>query len=160
MRQPKDTTRIIDNTRNTADELIKKDGSYDWLRSPYPSVMLDSANKRITSSKNYGLPLAPPLGLTPLSQSLKAPPAYIDELERDTDPTVVLALYTAEAERINRWINVGFKGLIIAVDEKLNQTDEYEKAVKTWDAECKKIIAAQDEKVIEAVKPKKRFGIF
>jgi len=57
MRQPRDTTRIIDNTRNTADEIIQKDKSYDWLRNPFPSVMLDNANSRITASKNYGLPV-------------------------------------------------------------------------------------------------------
>ena len=66
LRQPKDTTRIIDNTRNTADEIIKNDDSYDWLRSPYPDIMLNNANKRIAASKNYGLPLAPLAGGYPV----------------------------------------------------------------------------------------------
>lgn len=60
LRQPKDTVKIIDNTREQADEIINNDASYDWLRKPYPSVMLNQTNRRIAESKNYGLSNAAP----------------------------------------------------------------------------------------------------
>lgn len=84
----------------------------------------------------------------------------MDILNPETDPTLLLGLHTAEAERINRWINVGFLGLVKAVDEKVLQIDEYEATVTKWDADCKAIIAKQDEAVEEVVKPKKRFFFF
>lgn len=59
LRQPKDTIKIIDNTREQADEIIQNDASFDWLRNPYPAVMLDQTNRRIADSKNYGLPKSP-----------------------------------------------------------------------------------------------------
>lgn len=56
LRQPKDTTRIIDNTRSQADEIIDNDASYDWLRFTYPDELLSQSSRRITASKDYGLP--------------------------------------------------------------------------------------------------------
>lgn len=56
LKQPKDTTRIIDNTRDIADGLISKNSEFTWLHNTYPSVMLDNANKRIAASQYYGLP--------------------------------------------------------------------------------------------------------
>ena len=56
LRQPKDTTRIIDNTRDVADDIINQNSEFTWLHNTYPSVMLDNANKRITASQYYGLP--------------------------------------------------------------------------------------------------------
>lgn len=74
LRQPKDTTRIIDNTRDIADEVIDENSEYAWLNNPYPAVMLNNANRRIAASKDYGLPLPPLAGDWPdRSRSEDAP---------------------------------------------------------------------------------------
>lgn len=65
LRQPKDTTRIIDNTNRLADDLIAQDQSNDWLHNPYPAIMLNNANRRIAASKDYSLPVAPLAGRYP-----------------------------------------------------------------------------------------------
>jgi len=75
LRQPKDTTRIIEKTKDLADEIIDKNSEYVWLTWAYPDIMLNNANSRITASKNYGLPLPALAGDSPDRRGIKNPPA-------------------------------------------------------------------------------------
>lgn len=84
----------------------------------------------------------------------------MDELPLGASPEVCIALYEAEATRVNRWINIGFGGLVGAIDEKESQLEDYTDGLKDWHAETQSELKAQDEKNEEIKKPERRiFGI-
>ena len=90
-----------------------------------------------------------------MKAGLKIPPAYIPEHAPGTDTKLLIGRYEAEAVRINRWINIGFNGLVEAVIENERLLSEYEAGLKTYQAECEVTIAAADDDQNAAARPKK-----
>lgn len=84
----------------------------------------------------------------------------MDELPADTDPTITISYYEAEAVRINRWINVGFLGLVKAIEEKDGQLSTYEQKLIDWYTSCIEVIKAQDDAVNKEREPKRPWWRF
>lgn len=105
---------------------------------------------------------APPLsGISDIGEDVKAAPSYVRAPRRGDSSEQVFQIYTAEAVRINQWINIGHGGLIRQVEDKESEWRDYEQFIQDYFFNCRAARNAASDQAKKEITPKRewwRFG--